>query len=170
MADLAWQMTACGLGTLFLIRLILAPWWMHRKQEEEIANAQKQLAETRDEVAEKDAVRLKQQLDSEKKALAHARLNKLRQRLETLIAERRASYPTSGGQDLSIRLRNHAQETKDLLAKWLIEARKEAIEISLDGYLPVQTDLDDVQPERSQVEKFAQLLDNGTEAILRRLA
>ncbi len=108
---------------------------------------------------------------AKKKALAHTRLNKLRQDLAGLVEARQASYPKSGPRyEIEKVERSHAQVTKDSLAKWLKAAREEASVVSLDSFLPAVAEVDSLQPDHLEAMKFAQRLREGVDVILNRLA
>ena len=84
----------------------------------------------------KDAARLKESADSERKGLSHAVLNRLTQELDSLIVEAKNSRPTSGTNESLPRMqREHGQKTKELLVNWLIRVRDEASKVSLAGDL-----------------------------------
>jgi hypothetical protein len=76
MADLAWQIPLSLFGTLFIVRVVLAPWWIHQEQERDYAalaaKSQQQFEATT------------QRLDAE----ATARHEEVMKRLTAVIAER----------------------------------------------------------------------------------
>lgn len=91
MAELVWQMTACGLGTLFLVRLILAPWWMHKEQEVKLVDAQKQLTDKANDLAEYDrrteAERLAHQAELHRARTSDPKKNAMRHGVERFIRQ-----------------------------------------------------------------------------------
>jgi hypothetical protein len=168
-----------SLPTAILVSLVIVPfreaYRLYVEKEKESASAKTEYDEERR--------RLQQQIDDlrarllgkqdelvNKKAHVYSRLNKLRHDLNALVEARKASFPMSRGQELRAREQRHAQETKDMLAALLIEAKKEASEVSLDNFLPTLSDLDDIQPKREGADKVFLVFRDGIDAVLKRLS
>ena len=136
--------------------------------ETELAGLRALLSNEKEQLAESNTARLKEEAD--RKALAHTSLNKLKQELILLMEKRKVSFPTAGGlYQLPAMQQRHAQETKDALANWMREARKAATEVSLVNFLPPLTELDSIQSDHSEADRFAQRLRDSVDVILKRL-
>lgn len=55
-AELIWQVPLCVLLTLFLVRIVMSPWLIHKEQETKLTDAHKQLADKANELTARDRI------------------------------------------------------------------------------------------------------------------
>lgn len=82
MFDLIWQIPLCAFGAIVLVRVFLAPWWMHQEQDKKIEALTAAVAEKDAALSQKDATAKAPTAEEASRHLALERLRKADQRLK----------------------------------------------------------------------------------------
>jgi hypothetical protein len=152
---------------IFLLR---APWLLEKETMKDLQAQLNQQNERITTLESAHAARLKEDSDSDKNALAYVRLERIKQECSVTMEKRNHSYPRSGGRyQLDGQQQQHVQETKNMLAEWLNQARTEASAASLHNYLPPASELDAVPSNLTDVELFSQRFLKAVDTVLKKL-
>jgi hypothetical protein len=91
MTDLVWEVPLSALLTLFVVRVVMAPWLMHKEQEAKLADTEKQLIDKANELAEHgrklEAQCVAHQAELERVRMSDPKKNALRHDLERFVRQ-----------------------------------------------------------------------------------